>query len=444
MDNKIIEYIEVEKIHPHPNNPRKDLGDVEELSESIKAKGVLQNLTVVPSREHPGEYTAVIGHRRRAAAVKAGIEKVPCIITKMTEQEQFEVMMLENMQREDLSVYEQAQGFQMMLDFGNSIDEIVEKTGFSKSTVYHRLNIAKLNQKELQKKEKDENFQLSIRDLTALEKIENVRTRNKVLKEARDSRNLVYLANEAAKKEKREKIKKAILKKFKDRNIEPFPENEYTWNGKWNLVKTFNLDKDNPEKVTLKKSKEQQYYLSSRNGSLYIYERREQTQSQEKKGLSEEEKQLRRDRKQIKEIQENLVNKIESFIDSILKKQIDWIDGNEFISMIWKYLILSYIHLDDCNMLMPLANEENKEWWRLEKEQKNQLQQEFESLPVAYQMLVAARSNKIPDVYSHYLNYQKDPGDRVQILVDILTMFGFSVTDEEQQLINGTHELYRK
>ena len=169
MENKELVYIEVKKIHSNPNNPRKDLGDIEELSESIKVKGVMQNLTVVASPEHPGEYMAVIGHRRRAAAEKAGLEKVPCVISEMTEEEQFEVMMLENMQRNDLTIYEQAQGFQMMLDFGSSVDEIAEKTGFSKTTVYHRLNIAKLNQKELQKKENDSDFQLSFKDLTELE-----------------------------------------------------------------------------------------------------------------------------------------------------------------------------------------------------------------------------------------------------------------------------------
>ena len=205
MENKELVYIEVKKIHSNPNNPRKDLGDIEELSESIKVKGVMQNLTVVASPEHPGEYMAVIGHRRRAAAEKAGLEKVPCVISEMTEEEQFEVMMLENMQRNDLTIYEQAQGFQMMLDFGSSVDEIAEKTGFSKTTVYHRLNIAKLNQKELQKKENDSDFQLSFKDLTELEKIESVRTRNKVLKEARDSKNLAFRAREAATEEKREK-----------------------------------------------------------------------------------------------------------------------------------------------------------------------------------------------------------------------------------------------
>ena len=57
-------------------------------------------------------------------------------------------MLLENIQREDLTIQEQAQGFQMMLDLGDTEDQIAEKTGFSKSTVRHRLNIAKLDQEK--------------------------------------------------------------------------------------------------------------------------------------------------------------------------------------------------------------------------------------------------------------------------------------------------------
>lgn len=444
MESKELVYIEVKKIHPNPNNPRKNLGDIEELSESIKVKGVMQNLTVVASNEHPGEYMAVIGHRRRAAAEKAGLEKVPCVIAEMSEEEQFEVMMLENMQRNDLTVYEQAQGFQMMLDFGNSVDEIAEKTGFSKTTVYHRLNVAKLNQKELQKKENDSDFQLSFKDLIELEKIESVRTRNKVLKEAKDSRNLSYLAKEAAKEEKREKNKKAILKKFKDRDIKAFPENEYTWNGKWKEVKIFDLDKDDPEKVTLKKTKQQQYY-ESRYGRLHIYERKiqEQTKKQEKQGLSEEEKQLRRDRKQIKAIQGNLADKIEQFLNDIFYKKVERVSGDKFMDKIWKYLILSNTDIRQSELYL-FNQDEEKNWWCLSEEETNAYREKFEENPIAYQMLIVASLERIPDLYSHDLSYQKEKGKRVQLLIEILEMFGFSITEEEQRLLDGTLEQYRK
>ena len=105
-----IVYIRVDHLHPHPDNPRKDLGDLTELSESIKAKGVLQNLTVVPADDG---YRVIIGHRRHAAATLAGLTELPCVVTSMSPQEQFETMMVENVQRSDLTVYEQAEGFQI-------------------------------------------------------------------------------------------------------------------------------------------------------------------------------------------------------------------------------------------------------------------------------------------------------------------------------------------
>lgn len=112
-----IKYIPVKKLWQHPDNPRKDLGDVTELAESIKVNGVLQNLTVVPligeiTKKWDGEsYRVIIGHRRLAAAKLAGLEELPCVVVEMSEREQLSTMLTENMQRSDLTVYEQAQGF---------------------------------------------------------------------------------------------------------------------------------------------------------------------------------------------------------------------------------------------------------------------------------------------------------------------------------------------
>ncbi|MEG2700672.1 MAG: ParB N-terminal domain-containing protein, partial [Hungatella sp.] len=80
MEYREIRNIGVEHIHPHPDNPRKDLGELSELAESIKKNGVMQNLTVIPIEGKAGEYLAVIGHRRHAAAKLAGIAEVPCMV----------------------------------------------------------------------------------------------------------------------------------------------------------------------------------------------------------------------------------------------------------------------------------------------------------------------------------------------------------------------------
>lgn len=172
---KKIVYLKVEELHPHPDNPRKALGDLTELADSIKSKGVLQNLTVV--RKDEG-YTVIIGHRRLSAAKLAGLEELPCVIADMTPQEQFDTMMVENMQRSDLTVYEQAQGFQMMLDMGGTVDSISQKTGFSASTIRNRVKLLELDKKKF---EKAESRGGSLQDYIKLNEISDPELRNKVL-----------------------------------------------------------------------------------------------------------------------------------------------------------------------------------------------------------------------------------------------------------------------
>lgn len=179
-----IVMLPIHTLHPHPDNPRKDVGDVSELAESIKANGVLQNLTVVPyvspvhKRVMNGLYTVIIGHRRLAAAKLAGLTEMPCVIVEMTEREQLSTMLTENMQRVDLTVYEQAQGFQLMLDLGVSMEEIAEKSGFSKATVKKRLEIARLDSTTLKKVSER---QLSLGDFDELAKVDDIEVRNQVL-----------------------------------------------------------------------------------------------------------------------------------------------------------------------------------------------------------------------------------------------------------------------
>ncbi len=152
-----IVMIPIDKLNPHPDNPRKELGDLSELAESIKAKGVLQNLTVVPyySKVHKrvmdGLYTILIGHRRASAAKLAGLTELPCTIVDMSYEDQIATMLVENMQRSDLSIYEEAKGFQMMLDLGKTIQDVSAMSGFSEATVRRRVKLAELDEKKFKK-----------------------------------------------------------------------------------------------------------------------------------------------------------------------------------------------------------------------------------------------------------------------------------------------------
>lgn len=179
-----IEFISIDHLHPHPDNPRKNLGDLTELVAAIKAKGILQNLTVVPYYSTPhqrimeGLYTVIIGHRRMAAAKLAGLTEVPCVIAEMTPQEQFETMMVENIQRSDLTVYEQAEGFQLMLDMGATVEQVAQKVGLSETTVRNR---AKLTRLDKDKFKKAEARGTTMTDFLKLNAIKDEARRNEVL-----------------------------------------------------------------------------------------------------------------------------------------------------------------------------------------------------------------------------------------------------------------------
>ena len=191
MNNNIV-MIDRRDLKPHPDNPRKDLGDLEELRESIREHGIMQNLTVVPDPLPAlGTYKILIGHRRFAAS-EGILYALPCVIAEnLTEREQVGIMLVENMQRSDLTYLEQAHGFQMMLDLGDTVQTIAEKTGFSEKTIKARLEINKLDEDVLA--EASERFQLSINDFMKLSKVKDEAKRNEILESVDSS---VELADE--------------------------------------------------------------------------------------------------------------------------------------------------------------------------------------------------------------------------------------------------------
>lgn len=238
MKSRGIVNLPVRSLIPHPENPRKDLGDLTEMSESIKKNGVLQNLTVIP-KNIDGEdcncndafkYMVIIGHRRLAAAQAAGVDQVPCrIVEGMTHDEQLLTMLEENMQRSDLTPYDQAQGFQLMLDLGQTVEDIEEKSGFSKATIYHRLNMAKLDKEIFKKKVEDSSFQLQITDLIELEKIKDINKRNEILKRVKSSSELKFQANQAAREETRLENQGKIIAILEGLGIKELPQKYSYW-----------------------------------------------------------------------------------------------------------------------------------------------------------------------------------------------------------------------
>lgn len=138
-----IQMIPIEALVHHPDNPRKDLGDLKELTASIKESGVMQNLTVVENPADEETWLVVIGNRRLEASKAAGVKELPCVISDMDYKAQLATMMAENMQRVDLTLTEQAQGVQLMMDLGMDVGEISKRTGMRKDAIERRVIMAK-------------------------------------------------------------------------------------------------------------------------------------------------------------------------------------------------------------------------------------------------------------------------------------------------------------
>src|SRR5262245_15259090 len=121
MTQPQIKLIALDLLDPHPNNPRGpvDPTSVEDLAASIREKGILEPLLVAPARKSGQNwkierYVTVAGHRRRAAAELAGLVEVPAIIRDLLPAEQEEVMLVENLQREDLTLLQEARAYQRL------------------------------------------------------------------------------------------------------------------------------------------------------------------------------------------------------------------------------------------------------------------------------------------------------------------------------------------
>ncbi|MTI66321.1 MAG: nucleoid occlusion protein [Firmicutes bacterium] len=146
--NEEIVNIPIEKIRPNPYQPRKNFSKkaLEELSQSIKAYGVIQPISV--RKINDDSYELVAGERRLRASELANLEKIPSIIVNMKDQDSAVLALIENLQREDLNFVEEAEGYSNLInDHGLTQQELAVKVGKNQSTVANKLRILRLSTK---------------------------------------------------------------------------------------------------------------------------------------------------------------------------------------------------------------------------------------------------------------------------------------------------------
>ena len=138
----IIRNIPIEKLVPNDQQPRKDFGDLEELAESIKEKGILEPILVRPKN---GQFEIIAGERRYKAGILAGLNEIPSISYDIADNEALEISIIENIQRKDLDIFEHAFSLKSLSEiYGYTHQDIAEKIGKSRVTVTELLRITDL------------------------------------------------------------------------------------------------------------------------------------------------------------------------------------------------------------------------------------------------------------------------------------------------------------
>jgi ParB family chromosome partitioning protein len=138
----VIRNIPIDRIVTNTLQPRKDFGDLTEMADSIKEKGILEPVLIRPRN---GKFEIVAGERRYRAAKLAGLTQIPCIEHDIADNEALELSIIENIQRKDLSIYEQAFSLNSLSEiYGYTHQEIAQKIGKSRVTVTELIRITDL------------------------------------------------------------------------------------------------------------------------------------------------------------------------------------------------------------------------------------------------------------------------------------------------------------
>ena len=456
----MIQMIPIDKIMPHPGNPRKELGDISELAESIKARGILQNLTVVKGhrlsdeewkelsaayRENPIEdvrkvlnsrytkegYTAIIGHRRLAAARAAGLREVPCTIAEMDEREQLETMLLENVQRADLTMYEQAQGFKSLFDMGASVASISERTGFGETTIRRRLKMAELNAEKFREACKR---QIKIEDLDMLFKVEDIKKRDKLLCDI-GTNNFDWNVKKAIAEQETEKRRGPLLK-IVSSFAEKIDEKE-AFSNKYEYETRYEISGTLPEDIKKPEDGKERFYRES-NGDIVIYRKAERKKAEVSKEEAERKERVNRLNKVAAAAYERRFQYVKSF--SAYNKQETAMRFAVEALLIERGSSVSAIRelFDICGV-----KEDEKTWKELTDEEKARINACGKADALILISYAEMGDNKKLCAHNSYDGAYSEYGSgRLKAIYKALKIIGYEASDEERAYTEGTHELY--
>ena len=148
-DKRRVVELPAEKLIPNPRQPRKTFSkeELDGLSRSIASNGLLQPISV--RRTSGGKYEIIAGERRWRACVQAGMRQIPCLVQECSDAQSAVLAILENLQRQDLQVFEEAEGIRrLMEDWGVTQEEAARRLGKSQSAIANKLRLLRLTSEE--------------------------------------------------------------------------------------------------------------------------------------------------------------------------------------------------------------------------------------------------------------------------------------------------------
>ncbi|MDD8031148.1 MAG: ParB/RepB/Spo0J family partition protein [Acidobacteriota bacterium] len=137
-----IRMIPIDRLEANPRQPRSELGNIQELMESIRNKGILEPIIVRP---HGEKFEIIAGERRYMASKKLGLKEIPCLEMLVTDEEAMEISLIENLQRKDLDIFEEADGLKALMTLYNySHQDIADKIGKARSTITEIISVSRI------------------------------------------------------------------------------------------------------------------------------------------------------------------------------------------------------------------------------------------------------------------------------------------------------------
>ncbi len=215
--------LSIAEIQPNPFQPRLyfDPAQLEELSNSIREYGVLQPVIV---RLVDGKYQLVSGERRFRASMLAGKESIPALIRQLSDREVAEMALIENLQREDLNYFEEAEGYARLIqEFQITQEEVAKKMGKSQPTIANKLRLLQISQRVRKEISVDVITERHVRSLLKLKNEEQqLDVLNRIYKNnlnVRQTDDLIENVLIAEEENIREQKKKKMMKAIKDMKI---------------------------------------------------------------------------------------------------------------------------------------------------------------------------------------------------------------------------------